>query len=256
MDIWKALTILGAVLTTASFGFGVWAFRQRYIAKPFFIVEDVVSLFHEIVQSVPNLSITYKRRKVSEGLVLIKGAFVNLGKKDITPSMAEEHIRLVLPEGSTWVESQISKCSADAAPDPTIIADRELQVDLGLLRSGESRRIEALARVPANLTPRAALQFVLRDVQFTHRIADTDSVRTEVYYDSVAPVRWLILALQLVVVMALALLPLKTLVLARAPVYERSIPVGPKERAALWRIKAPDCVVLRGIDSNFVEETT
>ena len=108
MTIPTMLTVLGIAATTL---FGIWGVyivtRKRYPGEITLVVDKSIPLFDTIVKNFPALSLLYQSEPISHGLVLLKGTFLNSGKKDITPQMAEKKITLGLPENFKWLAAKI-----------------------------------------------------------------------------------------------------------------------------------------------------
>lgn len=92
-------TFIGIVIT---FIFGIWGIvvvvRRRYPGEITYVKESYIGLFDSIVKNLPELSVLYNDKPVGQGLVLVKGAILNTGSKDITESMIEKKISLTLPD--------------------------------------------------------------------------------------------------------------------------------------------------------------
>jgi len=185
MQLGHVLTIIGILI---SLGFGVWGaavmLRRRYPGQITFVRESCIGLFEAIVKNLPELSVLYKDAPVGEGLVLLKGAFLNTGSKDITDLMIEDDLNICLPEGFRWLTGKIVATSPNIKTTIDVRDDR-LSFDTGLLRCGEYVRFEALAEVPLeNAEHRASTRSIGRmlssALKITHRIADTQKVLTTV----------------------------------------------------------------------------
>lgn len=114
MNTSDILTILGIMATLA---FGVWGIiiviRHRYPGQLTYVKESNIAPFDSIVRNLPELAVFYNDAPVGEGLVLVKGAILNSGRKDITDSMVEQKLTFVLPSGFRWLTA---KLVGDIAP--------------------------------------------------------------------------------------------------------------------------------------------
>jgi hypothetical protein len=128
----------------------------------------------------PELSVSYKDEPVREGLVLLKGALINTGSKDITESMVEERLSFSLPHRFKWLEAKVIKHSKggkgriDKSP-------QRLEFPLGLFRRNEFIRFEAIAEVPTNgvnssQSAKHLKSALLDSLRISHRIADTQAI--------------------------------------------------------------------------------
>jgi hypothetical protein len=178
--IWTVFGVL------ATFVFGAWSLYyaivgRRYPGRITFIREDCIGLFDSIIRNFPEIIISYQNNPVGQNLVLVKGAFLNTGTKDITEEMAAIPLTVVLPVGYRWLTARVVAASADSAPVIGLSTDKSrLAFDLGLFRCGEYLRFEALAEVPAEETVGKdnSAQRLQRALAFEHRIADTRKVDT------------------------------------------------------------------------------
>lgn len=172
------LTILGIVVTVALGAWGLYlTVAQRYPGRITFVKEGCIGIFDSIVRNLPELSVSYEDKPVSENLVLLKGFLLNTGSKDITPTMAEKSLTIDLPEDFRWLTAKIVSTSPSVRASAQCAAQR-LYFEMGLFRRGEHIRFEALAEVPAQ-TDRgdSSLGEILEQaLTFHHRIADTRKV--------------------------------------------------------------------------------
>lgn len=172
------LTILGIVVTVILGAWGVHlAIAQRYPGRITFVKEACIGIFDSIVRNLPELSVSYKDRPVSENLVLLKGFLLNTGSKDVTESMAEKGLSLNLPEDFRWLTARVVSASPNVRGS-TRCSERSIFFEMGLFRCNEHIRFEALAEVPAE-TDRgeSTLGGILEQaLTFDHRIADTRKV--------------------------------------------------------------------------------
>jgi len=177
MESGTIVAILG-VLATVTFGaLSIYLFvKRRYPGQITFVVEDCLGLFESVVKHFQELAISYKNSPVGEGIVLLKGALVNTGSKDITKEMVEGRLRLALPDEFKWLQAKVVSSS------PSVQAQIEqepqtLSFDTGLFRCREFVRFECLAEVPMpdDGTESTGMR-LLKKLDVTHRIADTQYV--------------------------------------------------------------------------------
>lgn len=175
MNISIILTVFGILATVL---FGIWAvvIRRRYPGEITFVVEDCIGLFDTIVKNFPELAVLYQEKPVSHGLVLLKGTFLNSGKKDITPEMVEDKATLNLPDNFKWLAVKI------VAQSPNVRACVEVEPNLlrlstGLFRCKEYFKFEALAEVPVPDKNNSINKNLLTNIRTSHRIADTGKIR-------------------------------------------------------------------------------
>lgn len=108
MDVQTVLAIIGITVTLL---LGVWAlvisFRYNKGVEITYIEDQCIALIDDIIQSFSGLNITYGDEIISDNLVLLKGYFINTGKKDISHNMVEENITINLPIGFEWVDCKV-----------------------------------------------------------------------------------------------------------------------------------------------------
>ena len=177
MEIGTALTILGLLLALIGApGLYYIFFKRPYPAQITFVVVDCLGLFESIVKHFPELAISYKDDPVGEGIVLLKGALLNTGSKDITKEMVEDRLCLELPDGFKWLQAKV----VSSSPSVQAHIEQETQTltfDVGLFRCREFIQIECLAEVPMQNDRTASIGARLfKDLSVTHRIADTQKV--------------------------------------------------------------------------------
>lgn len=175
MTIPTILTVLGILATVL---FGIWAvvIRRRYPGEITFVVEDCIGLFDTIVKNFPELAVIYQEKPISHGLVLLKGTFLNSGKKDITPEMVEDQITLNLPEDFKWLAAKTVGASrnvnASVETEPN-----SLRFSTSLFRCQEYFKFEVLAEVPVLDNDNSINKKLTTNISPSHRIADTGKIR-------------------------------------------------------------------------------
>ena len=186
MDLSLLFGLLGIIATVF---FGIWGiiviFKSRYPGRITFVREECISLFRDIVKNMPDLSISHKNQPVKENLILLKGYFLNSGTKDITDLMIKEDLAACLPKDFRWVEVRIVDTSENVEARPKIDNDNRLSFKLGLFRRNEFIKFEALAEVPVKGGKLSPSERLSKEIQFTHRIADTRVVETKSLDDEV-----------------------------------------------------------------------
>lgn len=181
MEITTILAVAGILVSLLFGAWGVYlALKRRYPGQITFLQETSIALFDEIVKNLPELKVLYKDQLVGEGLVLLKGALLNTGSKDITPEMVAENITMSVPECYKWITAKLvahspkMQCSIDVKPQALIF-------NTGLLRCNEYLRFEALAEVPIKKKDehnhnQDAGERLKKIIKFNHRIADTQKI--------------------------------------------------------------------------------
>jgi hypothetical protein len=188
MELNSIFGILGIAATVMFGGLSVYLFvTRRYPGQITFIREDAIALFDSIVKNFPDLKVLYQDRPVTEGLVLLKGAFVNTGSKDITPDMVAEPVKLALPDGFRWCGARIISHSPDHHGTLTL-GEQEISCHTAMFRCGEHVRFEAVAEVPvqnrAEGDPEKKMERrLVSALKLTHRIADTQEVKVRDFPD-------------------------------------------------------------------------
>lgn len=170
-------TFIGIVIT---FIFGIWGIvvvvRRRYPGEITYVKESYIGLFDSIVKNLPELSVLYNDKPVGQGLVLVKGAILNTGSKDITESMIEKKISLTLPDEFRWLTAKIVSCSQNVHAKIKI-EGQNLSFLTGLFRCNEFIRFQAIAEVPIHPSKNERIERCLeKAITINHRIADTKKV--------------------------------------------------------------------------------
>ena len=177
-------TLLGIIGITISALFGLWgiyvAARHRYPGRIDFVKEQTIALFDAIVKDLPSVSILYEGVPVKENLVLIKGALLNSGSLDISPSNVETPISINLPEGFRWIAASVIHASKNIIASIKIEKETKLVIDTSLFRCKEHVTLQALAEVPLDKKDHdVSFENLLESsIEFVHRIANTGRVKT------------------------------------------------------------------------------
>ncbi len=152
---------------------------RHYPGRITFVKEGCIGLFDSIVRNFPEIVITYDNSPVGQNLVLLKGAFLNTGTKDITKEMVAERLTIALPPEYAWLTARVGGASPEVTGAISRSEDRsKLSFDLGLFRCGEYIRFEALAEVPVPSGKQggSASDNLKKALSFEHRIADTRKI--------------------------------------------------------------------------------
>jgi len=186
--------ILGLLMTVVFGALSVYLFfTRRYPGQITLVRESTIALFDSIVKNFSNLTVLYNTLPVSEGLVLLKGAFVNTGSKDISKDMVRENLCLRLPEKFTWRSAKVVSSSPSVHAEAKL-SSQDITFDIDLFRCKEFVRFEAVVEVPVGTTGQSesgqSLENRLhRALQVRHRIADTQKVKVREFPDEVSAIR-------------------------------------------------------------------
>jgi hypothetical protein len=151
-------TIVGVLGTIGTVSFGTWSVyfalrKHRYPASITFVKESSIGLFESIVRNLPELDVLYNHKPVSENLVLLKGAFLNTGTKDITEDMVETKLTIKLPDGYRWLTAKPVLSSPNITPTLKIQDScfKDLEFTFRLFRCDESRTRAKNCKGPLHL---------------------------------------------------------------------------------------------------------
>jgi hypothetical protein len=148
----KTLAIIG-ILVSVFFGiFGIWGviivLRRRYQGEITLFIEDSMALFDSIVKNLfPDIAVLYNGEPVSEGLVLLKGTFINSGSIDITENMIKQPLQISLPNDYKWRSAKIIR-SSEGFSVAAETNGNMLTFATDSFRCDEYFRFEALVEVP------------------------------------------------------------------------------------------------------------
>jgi hypothetical protein len=183
MDTQTLMAVVGIIATVT---LGIWAIaitiRYNRSVRITYAHDQAIALTNDITQNFPNLSITYREQAVSENLVLLKGYFINNGKKDISREMVEQQITLSLPDDYEWVECKVVESSPSLKASAIKVDRTHVSFDTGLWKSKEYMKFEALAKVPVvmadpdHLPHERPADRLRKSVSFIHRIADSGKI--------------------------------------------------------------------------------
>lgn len=178
-------TILAIISITATIILGLWGIylmvKRKYPGEITFVRESCLGLFDSIIKNMPEIAVQYKGLPVGEGLVLLKGSFLNTGSKDISEAMVEEKVSISLPEQFRWLTAKVVSASPNVQAKVAIL-DRSVVLETGLFRCGEYIRFEALVEVPTK-DPQGKTESIkerlIKALTINHRIADTQKIKRE-----------------------------------------------------------------------------
>ena len=174
-------TVLAVISIAATVVLGIWGIflmiKRKYPGQITFVRESCLGLFDSIVKNMPELAVQYNGTPVGEGLVLLKGSFLNTGSKDISESMVVEKVSISLPQNFRWLAAKIVSTSPKVHAQVSI-SDRSLIFETGLFRCQEHIRFETLAEVPIknsadNKRGESIEERLNKVLRISHRITDT-----------------------------------------------------------------------------------
>jgi hypothetical protein len=180
-------TILAVISIAATIVLGVWGIylmiKRKYPGQITFVRESCLGLFDSIVKNMPDLAVQYKGTPVEKGLILLKGAFLNTGSKDISESMVEEKVSISLPENFRWLTAKVVSTSPKVQAHVEVF-DRSVILETGLFRCREYVRFEALAILPdedphGKESGKTIEERLIKALTINHRIADTQKIKTK-----------------------------------------------------------------------------
>ena len=181
------MNIISIVIGTIALIATIWNIilfvRSKYPGQITYVKEFQIGLFDSIVKYLPELSILYNEKPINEGLVLLKGALLNTGSKDITTQMILTKLKFSLPESYSWVMAKITKSSQDLNAD-IIAQDRDLIFSMDAFRKNEYLEFQAIAEAPISTSSSkgelgGSIESRLnKAISITHRIIDTQKVMT------------------------------------------------------------------------------
>lgn len=179
MELINMLAFLGIAVSAA---FGTWGIyltiKHRYLVQLTFLKDQSIALFDSIVKNLPELEVLYKQTPVTPNLVLLRGALVNTGKKDIAPTMVESPITAVLPDGFKWLTAKVVSASDNVQADIQVKSDTAFVIRTGLVRCQEHIMIQALAEIPTEFADSGdgIDKELARSLRFQHRIEDAGKI--------------------------------------------------------------------------------
>ncbi len=154
--------------------------RRRYPGEITFVRELSIPLFDAIVKDLPQLSVLYEGKPVSQRLVLLRIAILNTGSVDISEEMVDQKLTFSLAEGYRWVAAAVAGASPQVQAS-VASRDRDLVLSAGLFRCNEFIRFQAIAEIPspgdaAEKNPVRFGKQLDKAISISHRIKDTGRV--------------------------------------------------------------------------------
>ena len=164
-DFALALTALGA-LAAIVIPFGIWYFTREARYQIDILVEKEVFLVNQVARDLNNIRILIDGNPASEQVVWITGWIINSGKLDVSDRSIEKPLRLILPEGMSWLRATIDHSSPDVHCNLAIVDENQIVFSWTLLRSGEYIHYDCLIQCPnendAGAWDRESLEGVIR----------------------------------------------------------------------------------------------
>lgn len=174
---------LGGIILTAIFGFWtiILYLKKKYPCKIIFVAQNIIGLYDSLVKNLPELTVLYNGKNVEENLFLLRGAFLNNGKKDITEAMVEKELTLHLPKRYKILTAKVTSEESGISVSSEIVDHQKIRFKLGLFRVEEFFKIEILIEDLSTIksvrdSVLEAEINIFRNIYFTHRIADTRKV--------------------------------------------------------------------------------
>lgn len=179
MDTSSLLGIAGLVATIVFGAASVYLYvRHRYPGRLSFIFDREIALFDDIVGSLSELSVLFNGVPVAENLILVKAFLLNIGERDLTPTMVHERLTARLPTGYSWKTAKVVAVSPQARAAVRVAEPAILEFDLGFFRRNDYLEVEAVAEAPSqDVRGFGAPYLIQAAIAFDHRIADTGPVK-------------------------------------------------------------------------------
>lgn len=172
--------LLGYLGVFATILFGIWgiyiALKYRHSVRVNFVLRKSIALFDTIVKNITELSVSYKGLPITQNLILIEGALVNTGNKDILPTMIERPICLNLPEDYKWLTAKIISTSNSVEAN-IIVSDQILTINSGLFKINEFIHFQALLQAPHEANIAKIENKLDKIINLSHRIADMSKIK-------------------------------------------------------------------------------
>jgi len=105
----------------------------------------VTNLFSSITNGIEGLTIEYKNMSISDTLLLIKTAIVNIGTEDIANTMVYENLQITLDEGYEILNAAITD-ETNGVNAVTHHTPKTISIEWGLLKQSEYIVINILAK--------------------------------------------------------------------------------------------------------------
>lgn len=176
-DLSHLLGYLGIIVTIMLGGWGIYVtLKYKHSVRVSFVLRKSIALFDTIVKNITELSVLYKGSPITQNLILIEGALVNTGNKDILPTMIERPISLNLPEDYKWLTAKIISISNNVEADINI-SDPTLTINSGLFKINEYIRFQALLQANHEENISKLENKLNKIIKFSHRIADMQKIK-------------------------------------------------------------------------------
>jgi|GEM_PF-5754544 len=168
MILFTIITTLLVIGLTIYFGRpAIKSWKAQIKTKIFYFEEQNISLFSNLVNRIPDLSINYQGKSITANMFILKGIFICSGNKDIMKTDIQKGIIMRLSgSNSKWHGINILK-TASNLEIRTKILPLEIIIDFELLRNEDYIMFEAWGECPTQI------------IKLEHRIANVPDILKE-----------------------------------------------------------------------------
>ncbi len=120
------------------------ALRKKYTNQLFYIEENFIGLYNNIVKSFENIEIKYKGNDVNENLFLLRGFILYLGHTDVTKNLISYPISIKLLDNSKIHECKILQTTQGLNPNISMVSEAEVKFETDLIKNEDYMYFEIL----------------------------------------------------------------------------------------------------------------
>lgn len=193
MDLSTILTGIGIIVTVVLGVLAIIVSLQSTRGVQITFARDrCTPLLDEFSRNFNELEIRYKSQPIGENLLFLRAYLINTGKKDITPGMIENKIKMGIDKRFAFAECTVVESSPSLSSKVTIIEPSTIEFDTGLWKTKEYLKFDALINVPDQPkkednkggTEEGLNKILINSIAFEHRIADSSEIsQTRIPYE-------------------------------------------------------------------------
>lgn len=153
--------------------------KYRKKTEIFFLKITSISLIEDIVKNLEDIEIKFRGAKISENLVLFKGAFFNSGNVDIEKRLIHKPLEIELPENYQWIDFKMAKRSEGLEINFTVDSNK-IVFGWDLFKEGEYFTFDSLVEYKSSEESQLAIDNDLVELlKINQRITDLKKVKKE-----------------------------------------------------------------------------
>lgn len=171
---------IGIILTICFGIYSIWVYKKtkKNIALEFKNIE-CYTLFEKDVNRL-NIKLSYNEQAITNSLLLLKGALINIGKEDIDKNRIFKPIIIKCNENFKWIEIKNTSQDINNLTKIELLSETEILVEWDLLKSGEKIEFESLIELKdKKIDEYIVINEFINNLDFNFRITDLNKINIQ-----------------------------------------------------------------------------